>query len=94
MTINDGSSTINATIPVGQCTPPLKVAAGNVTVTETPCSPYYLKSVLTAPSNALVSFSGNTAVVTVVASSDASTETDVALIQRDERRHDSRSARR
>jgi hypothetical protein len=79
VSINDGSSTINATIPVGQCTEPLLVAAGNVTVTETPSAPYYLKTVQTSPSNALVSLNGNAAVVTVVPSSDSSTETGVFL---------------
>jgi hypothetical protein len=79
VSINDGHSTITATIPVGQCTAPLEVAAGSVTVTESPSAPYYLKTVQTYPSNALVSFSGNTAVVTVTASPDSSTETAVFL---------------
>ena len=77
--INDGHSTINATIPLGQCTAPLQVAAGNVSVTETPVAPYYLANVITTPASALVSVSGNSAVVTVAQSNDSSTETEVDL---------------
>jgi predicted cupin superfamily sugar epimerase len=79
ISINDGTSTINQTLPVGECTGPTLVDAGHVTVTETAPAPYYLSRVTTNPTNALVSVSGSTVVVNVVQSPDSSNETRVNL---------------
>jgi hypothetical protein len=79
ISINDGTNTIQQTLPVGECTGPLQVNAGNVSVTETAPYPYYLKTATTIPSGNLVSISGSTVVVTVNSSPDSGSETRLNL---------------
>jgi hypothetical protein len=76
-TITDSTGvTQTQSVRVGQCTAPLTVAAGNVTVSEAQRSPYYLDDVYTIPSGDLVSQNdaNGSAVVTVVKSNTAETQ--------------------
>lgn len=82
VSITSGSFSDSEVIPVGQCTDPIQVPAGAVSIQETKiAAPDYLAKVITNPSSALVSLNSNTntAVVTVAASSDESVETTAAL---------------
>ena len=70
--------TIQRSILVGQCTEPLEVQAGNVSVSEAARFPYVVSGIWAAPSGRLVTsnLANGTATVTVV-KGDESTETAV-----------------
>jgi len=72
--------TITQSVQVGQCTAPLAVAAGNVTVTEAGQFPYYVSNIFVAPAGRVVNtnLSNQTATVTVP-QGDSSTETVVTF---------------
>ncbi|MBI2710371.1 MAG: hypothetical protein HYX34_11855 [Actinobacteria bacterium] len=68
-------------IPVGQCTPPLRVPAGNVTVTESVSSPYYFWGAYTYPDDRLVDVNTDTrSTIVTVPAGDESTETQLTLV--------------
>lgn len=77
-TITDSTGFSQTTQPIGvnQCTPALTVAAGNVTVTETPQAPYFVGDIYTTPSQDLVSQNdaNGSAVVSVVKSTTSETQ--------------------
>jgi hypothetical protein len=81
ITITDGAFSTTQIVPVGQCTGPLQVPAGQATVTEVAPSPYYLSSVKVTPAADLVStnLAASSTTVTVVPSSDNGVETYVQL---------------
>jgi hypothetical protein len=78
-TITDGNgATIQQSVLVGQCTAPLQVAAGNVTVTEAAQFPYYLGELQVFPSGRTVSSNLSNRTITVtVPQGDSSTETAI-----------------
>lgn len=61
-----GAST-TVSVPTGQCSNDVPVAAGNVTVTEAPQFPYFVSSVAAIPASGLVSSSGSSATFAVAA---------------------------
>lgn len=74
--------TRTASVPVGECTPPIQIPAGNVNISETARSPYSLDRVSSIPSSALVSQNdtNGTAVVSVPVSSTTANETQVHFV--------------
>ena len=81
-TLSAPSFTDTVSVPVGECSGPILVPAGNVAVAETERSPYYVSDVLTVPSGALVSQNDTnaTAVVSVPVSTSTSDETQVHVV--------------
>ncbi len=81
-TISAGGFTHTASVPVGECTAPIQVPAGNVNIAEAARSPYALTKVSTIPSADFVSanLSNGTAVVTVPVSSTTANETQVHFL--------------
>jgi len=73
--------TVTQPILVGQCTSPIEVPIGNVTVSEANQFPYFLSEVDVVPSNRWVSqnLANGTATVTVI-KGDSSTETLVTFV--------------
>ncbi len=76
-TVEGQNYTINVTSGATQpvCTQPIRVTAGQVTVTEAAATGTTLAGVRTLPTSRLVSSSGRSATATVVASEDLSTQT-------------------
>lgn len=74
--------TKTASVPVGECTPPIQIPAGNVNISEAARSPYSLDHVSAIPSSALVSQNdtNGTAVVSVPVSSSTANETQVHFV--------------
>ncbi len=66
---NSSGFSYTQSVPVGQCTGEISVPAGEVTVTETQVSPYYLSGVWSLPNGALESYNlaNGTATFTVAA---------------------------
>ena len=79
LTITNGTFKDVETVLVGQCTGPIRVPSGLVTVTEKSTTPSYIAKARTAPASALVAQTSNSVTVKVVASTDESRETLVGL---------------
>ena len=80
-TITDAGGVVGIqSVAVGQCSPPVKVRSGNVTVTEAARSPYYVSAIFVVPQNRLVSSNLSNRTVTVtVPKGDEGTETTVTF---------------
>jgi hypothetical protein len=76
-TVTDSSGLSSTqTVAVGHCTQPLLVAPGNVTVTETLRSPYFVSAITVSPPQSVVSVNlGNRTATATVPLSDVSHET-------------------
>lgn len=80
-TITDAGGVVGIeSVAVGQCSPPVKVRSGNVTVTEAARSPYYVSAIFVVPNGRLVSSNLSNRTVTVtVPKGDEGTETTVTF---------------